>query len=84
MYGRYTKDLGEYAKSEASRVKKFEKLKVKSAEKKLIDGFREYKGGKFAKCFGTFINFSFYQNYFEFYSNTDIYVIVFVCFFLFS
>ncbi|KAG1681935.1 Chloride channel protein 2 [Nymphon striatum] len=48
MYGRYTKDLGDFAKSEASRVKKLEKLKRK--ENKIIHGFQRYKGGRCAKC----------------------------------
>lgn len=43
MYGRYTKDLGEYAKEEAKKLKALEKKKKK--ENKLRDkGLQKYRG----------------------------------------
>lgn len=48
MYGRYTKDLGRYAKQEASRIKKEGKAPLESG----TAGLRPYRGRVATKCLG--------------------------------
>lgn len=48
MYGRYTKDLGRYAKQEASRIKKEGKAPLESG----TSGLRPYRGRVATKCLG--------------------------------
>ncbi|XP_045112061.1 chloride channel protein 2-like isoform X1 [Portunus trituberculatus] len=48
MYGRYTKDLGRYAKQEASRIKKEGKTALESN----TSGLRPYRGRVATKCLG--------------------------------
>lgn len=52
MYGRYSKDLGEYAKEEAAKVRVIEKLRKR--EEKYAPGFKPYRGRCKSKCLDAF------------------------------